>query len=651
MTLVLETDNRRVIARFIVHNRGSWTRTVNGVQGFFIVIWQRLHNLRVRLPAAFFLLTLIPMLAIGWQGYTFTSRVMVNQVLDSANYDVRVRAEQVVNSLSQVYADAIYAGNLRTVRALRTLNTDTSPEEYAIIQREADRDLLVLSAARPMYARIRYIDAAGDEALRVDFAGQTASIVPPDERRNIAESGIFQTARALEIGGIYVSSLTRSSRSEAPIFQYALNLEDGVMLVDVSAQWLMRGFEPANSAPHLWALADHSGQLLMFPESYDSTGTGAPTLTGVYPDAGSLLNGDFGTLQTNDHVLAYTTVYPVATDSEHYWVLFRDTPRSVLLADVDRFHTAELLYLSGFALVVVALALTVSRGIVAPLLDLQTLVERFAHNGAAPSRPDPMPKGEIGTLTDAFCTMAEELDEQRRKERSLLERLIHAQEEERKLVAYDLHDGLIQEMVGARFHLMNCRAKCPIDGARGDPESLKRSCDVLTHAIVEGRRIIQGLHPTVLDDLGLVDALDDVAHAAAEGGGWSLSLDLQPLPAEPERTVSVTLYRIVQEALNNVRKHAQASHVSITLRIVNDGLHATVRDNGHGFDINTINGGGLGVSTMRERASLLGGRWTVDSGPGRGTTIDVWIPCDSVRERTRDDTFSFAQPDIVTAGT
>ncbi len=589
---------------------------------------KRLSNLRVRLPLAFFLLTLVPLLAIGWQGYTFTSQVMVNQVLDSANYDVRVRAEQIVQSLQTVYNDAVYAGTLRAMRALRARDPLENPDEYALIQREAEQDLLVLSASRPMYARIRYVNAQGDEVLRVDFAQETARIVPPEARQNLADTTLFNEARSQPINGIYVSPLTGSS-AEAPVFVYALNYEDGLMLFDVSAAWLMRGFAPAGSAPHLWALSDQNGQLLMFPERYDTAGTGTPTLADVYPDAGQLLDGEFGTLQTEGHVLAYTTVYPVAADSGHFWVLFRDTPRSILLADVDRFHTAELFFLSGFALVVVAIGLIVSRGIVTPILSLQTLVEKFGSGGPAPELPDPLPGGEIGTLTQAFGNMASELEKQRQSRRKLLERLINAQEEERKLVAYDLHDGLIQQLIGARFHLNNYRAKRASNGngaGKASVESLERSFSVLTESIVEGRRIIEGLHPTVLDDLGLVDAIDDLVRSASESTEWSLQLALQPLHAEPDRVLSVTVYRIVQEALNNVRKHAEANTVVVTLRLVGGSINVQVRDDGRGFEISGLNGRGLGVSTMRERASLLDGTCEISSETGHGTTINVWLP-------------------------
>jgi signal transduction histidine kinase len=221
--------------------------------------------------------------------------------------------------------------------------------------------------------------------------------------------------------------------------------------------------------------------------------------------------------------------------------------------------------------------------------------------------------------------MAQELEKTRREERRLIEQLITAQEEERKLIAYDLHDGLIQQMVGARFHLTNCRARC-LEGT-GDDESLSRTCDTLTDAIVEGRRIIQGLHPTVLDDLGLIAALQEMAQSMADTAGWDLRLSFQDLPYEPEKSVSVTLFRIAQEALNNARKHAHAGVVSMQL-MNGEGISLTVHDDGSGFNADGLTSGerGMGITTMHERAHLLNGTCAIASAPEEGTTITVWVP-------------------------
>ncbi len=149
----------------------------------------------------------------------------------------------------------------------------------------------------------------------------------------------------------------------------------------------------------------------------------------------------------------------------------------------------------------------------------------------------------------------------------------------------------------------------------------------LTEAIIEGRRIVEGLRPATLDDLGLTVALVEVAQTTAQAAGWDLKLDVQPLPTEPDKTIGVSLFRIAQEALNNVRKHANAKEVRLSVHNSN-GITLIVEDDGKGFDPALVygEGRGLGVTTMHERAALIHGICAIESEVGHGTRIHVWVP-------------------------
>jgi len=283
-------------------------------------------------------------------------------------------------------------------------------------------------------------------------------------------------------------------------------------------------------------------------------------------------------------------------------------------------------------LLAVALALTTSYVLVNPIKQLELVAARFGRDGVTPQLPQRLTNDEVGRLTSTFYHMAYELESKRKEERRLIERLISAQEEERKLVAFDLHDGLLQQLVGARFYLGNCQEQF---GNRF-PEfntSIQQGCDALTEAIVEGRRIIEGLRPAALDDLGLAAAIEEIAQSTSKAAGWSLTLDIQPLPLEPEKTVGVTLYRIAQEALNNTRKHASARHVNVSLHN-GSGIFLSITDDGIGFDPLKIDPGdgpdsegrGLGITTMRERASLIDGHCSIRSAHGQGTQVEVVVP-------------------------
>ena len=210
----------------------------------------------------------------------------------------------------------------------------------------------------------------------------------------------------------------------------------------------------------------------------------------------------------------------------------------------------------------------------------------------------------------------------------LLSRVITAQEEERKLVAYDLHDGLIQVLVGARLHLNNFVLLHSQDPAAAR-DALQRAVVELQRAIQEGRRLIQGLRPTVLDDLGLAMAVREVAEGMGREQGWRLELGLD-VPGRLSPAVEITAFRIVQEALSNVRKHARAQRVVVRLWIEQNRLHGLVQDDGQGFDPALYDereeGGAVGLHSMRERARLIGGGWRVESRVGQGATVHFWIP-------------------------
>jgi len=211
----------------------------------------------------------------------------------------------------------------------------------------------------------------------------------------------------------------------------------------------------------------------------------------------------------------------------------------------------------------------------------------------------------------------------------LLNRVITAQEEERKLVAYDLHDGLIQVLVGARLHLNNFVLLHAQDPAAAQ-EALQRAVTELQRAIREGRRLIQGLRPTVLDDLGLAMAVREVAEGMGREYGWQLDLDLD-VPGRLSPEVEITAFRIVQEALSNVRKHAHAQRVTVRLWVAQERLHGLVQDDGQGFDPQMYEERGqgepaVGLHSMRERARLIGGAWEIETRPGHGTVVRFWIP-------------------------
>ncbi|HET7487273.1 MAG TPA: GAF domain-containing protein [Acidimicrobiales bacterium] len=202
-------------------------------------------------------------------------------------------------------------------------------------------------------------------------------------------------------------------------------------------------------------------------------------------------------------------------------------------------------------------------------------------------------------------------------------RTIELQELERRRVAADIHDGISQRLVSLWYHLSAAdEALAASPEVVGDELAMAK--DLATAALEEARRAIVGLRPAVLDDLGLGPGLESLA-ATMPGLDVVVDVDAEPLPAH----VETALFRIAQEALQNVAKHARATSVQVTLRTTAAGTRLVVSDDGVGFDADRTRDNpradAFGLVGMAERAALVGARVTVLSRPGEGTAVTVEV--------------------------
>ncbi|HZQ26428.1 MAG TPA: GAF domain-containing sensor histidine kinase [Acidimicrobiales bacterium] len=195
---------------------------------------------------------------------------------------------------------------------------------------------------------------------------------------------------------------------------------------------------------------------------------------------------------------------------------------------------------------------------------------------------------------------------------------IETQERERRRLAADIHDGISQRLISAWYHLRAARTA----PAGGVEDELVATEALLAEALDEARRAIVGLRPAVLDDLGLAAGLQSLAASMA---GVDVAVDITPCALPPH--VETALFRITQEALQNVVKHAESHHVTIGLREGEGGVTLSVVDDGVGFDTAGPRGGlAYGMDSMFERAALVGGRVEIRSQPGAGTSVVVVVP-------------------------
>jgi PAS domain S-box-containing protein len=211
--------------------------------------------------------------------------------------------------------------------------------------------------------------------------------------------------------------------------------------------------------------------------------------------------------------------------------------------------------------------------------------------------------------------------------RMLMSRLVTVQEEERRRIAGDIHDDSIQVIaaLGMQLHAVGRKPSNPETA-----EALSRLENSASRAVDRLRRLIFSLHPTSLDRQGLAAALAEYLDSLKEESGLAYELDVH-LSSEPSPEARATAYRISQEALHNVRKHARAKRVHVHLDGRDGGVFVRIKDDGLGFDIlHSPDGlpGHLGLGSMRERAEMVGGWSRIASRPGVGTIVQFWIPSD-----------------------
>ncbi len=212
----------------------------------------------------------------------------------------------------------------------------------------------------------------------------------------------------------------------------------------------------------------------------------------------------------------------------------------------------------------------------------------------------------------------------RNETRQLAGRILTAQEDERKRIARELHDDISQRLAAGAIEAAKAEQVLSAPASRAALAGLKEHLIALSDDV---HRLSRQLHPAILDDLGLKDALRAECDRVAERGRLAVNFRCGQLPAGVPRDVALCVYRIAQEALRNAVKHAQADRVEVILNADLEFLDLEVRDFGHGFDPAAgRRSAGLGLASMEERVRLVGGEISISSSPGQGTCIQVRVP-------------------------
>jgi two-component system NarL family sensor kinase len=214
--------------------------------------------------------------------------------------------------------------------------------------------------------------------------------------------------------------------------------------------------------------------------------------------------------------------------------------------------------------------------------------------------------------------------------RQLPQKMVEGQEEERKRVSKELHDGINQMLASIKYRIHAFRSSPAMD-ARGYVQCTEEISLDLDRTIEEVKRISHDLHPKILDDLGIQAAVRSLVEEFRVRSGLHVEIQNDELPPHLPRHVELGIFRIIQEALHNIEKHAAAMNVGLSIRHIGSSVYLTITDDGVGFDpalpsARRDGKGGLGLTTMKERALMMASILDIRSLPGKGTTVTLKIP-------------------------
>ncbi|MGH0032406.1 MAG: ATP-binding protein, partial [Myxococcota bacterium] len=471
-------------------------------------------------------------------------------------------------------------------------------------RRELEREYAGFARSKPAYDQVRLLDATGHEVVRVHRRGTEVQVVDTADLQSKAARYYFREAMALAPGRVFVSPLDLNverggiERPLRPVIRLATPVADAggttravLVLNYAGARLLARLREIAAGSRAQGMLVDEHGQYLQAPDASR--------------EWGRLLG----------HGASFADDHPRA------WQAIRGAERSQVEIGGDLFTAERVAFAEGLP-----------GGV-----RIVSHIPAAEGAGGAGTRRALAGAGAFAAIAALSFYWARASERRRTQDRriaasearlrTLSSRLLAAQEEERRSLSRLLHDELGQQVTAIALDLKNGLRRQGDDAA----PALRRAAAETENVLASLREIATRVRPSVLDDLGLADAIESHVSEFQERSGIPVQLELRLRGEEPSGPVAENLYRIVQEALANVAQHARAATARVCLTRDADGLTLLVEDDGCGFDPATLPGTRrLGVLGMRERVELLGGGFEIETAPGAGTKVRVRLPASAV---------------------
>jgi two-component system sensor histidine kinase UhpB len=376
---------------------------------------------------------------------------------------------------------------------------------------------------------------------------------------------------------------------------------------------------PGDSQATIYLL-DSSGQVLFI------SGTSAiQNLPADHPGVAEALRGESGTkyvqIGESEHVIAYS---PIPSTG---WALITEEDWQALVTpSLAATQMAPLVLVPAFILALFALWFG-ARQIVQPLQRLETKAAALAWGDFETIKESVGGISEVQHLQNELTEMANKVQAAQEGLHDYIGAITSAQEEERNRLARELHDDTIQAVIALKQRVQLAQKFVKDQQGR---QSLKELEDLAERTVENLRRLTRALRPIYLEDLGLVTALEMLARESSQANHLEVNFQQSGQEHRLSRDVELALYRIAQEALNNVVHHASAKHATVSIRFEKE-VSLEVKDDGIGFAVpksptDFAPSGHFGLLGIRERADLIGAKLEVQSEAGRGTRVSVRLP-------------------------
>ena len=520
---------------------------------------------------------------------------------------VELQHETLEQAFNGVYSDLLFLCN-------QSLTIDAVRDESDAVE-HLTAQLLTFMESKPVYDQIRLLDLQGNETIRINFVNQKPVMVPESQLQFKGDRYYVERARDLTAGQVYVS-------------QFDLNLEQGKLQVPLTP--VIRFITPVTSPDGTvqgWIVLNVLGRKIL--DQFSAIAKGFSGDCYLVNAAGEFLfspkenqawgwmlghdnsfarlferawqqfpQSEAGQLQSDGKLIAYQRLFPEWARRDQGWPVQHDGSIYVVSALSDQWISAQSQQLRNQLTIYWLMAL--------PLIALASFFYSRLH--------------------ESRRQQSRELARSGRQLRSLSNQLMSAQEIERKKIARDLHDDFGQQITALIIDLESQRKKLP---GKETKSALDRPISDARNLLRIMHQIVQNLRPLEIDDLSICQALETLIEEFKNRHSLEITFSCQAAGVtDLSSTIKENLFRIVQESLSNIVRHAQCNTATVELKCDLGVLTMAITDTGTGF-IYRNSDGGFGLVGMRERAELLGGRLVVESSPNNGTAIRLTIPLES----------------------